>query len=65
MKNYSRLYITGDGSWGVIDEQEFAIINCEGWTAEDFNALDDEADSQKLALAREIASRRLKEALNA
>lgn len=64
MKNYSRLYVTGDGAWGVIDEDSFALVNCAMWTNEDFQELDDAADSDKLAVAKEIAERVTLEVLN-
>jgi hypothetical protein len=64
MKNYSRLYVTGDGAWGVIDEDEFDILNCAMWTTEDFDELDSASDSQKLAVARAIADRVTREVLD-
>lgn len=64
MKNYSRLYVTGDGAWGVIDEEQFALINCAMWTNEDFADLDDAADSEKMAVAKAIAERVTLEVLN-
>lgn len=64
MKNYTRLYVTGDGSWGVIDENEFAIVDCSMWTGADFNELDEACDSEKLQVAKAIQDRIVKEILN-
>lgn len=64
MKNYSRLYVTGDGEWGVIDEESFALVNCSMWTNEDFEELDGAANSDKLATAQAIADRIVREVLD-
>lgn len=60
MKNYSRLYVTGDGSWGVIDENEFALIDCSMWSSRDFDELDGACDSEKLQVAKAIQDRIVK-----
>ena len=46
-----RMYVTGDGSWGVIHEQEFAIIRVSDFPVSFFEAMDSEPDSLKLDLA--------------
>ena len=46
-----RMYVTGDGSWGVIHEQEFAIIRVSNFPVSFFEAMDSEPDSLKLDLA--------------
>jgi len=45
------MYVTGDGSWGVIHEQEFAIIRVSDFPVSFFEAMDSEPDSLKLDLA--------------
>ncbi len=47
----SRLFVTGDGSWGVIQEDEFAIMPCDFFTGEDWEALDNAPDSDKIHVA--------------
>jgi len=64
MKNYSRLYVTGDGSWGVINEDEFALVNCAMWTNQDFEELDSAPDSEKLSVAKAITHRVTQEVLD-
>ena len=63
MSNYTRLYATTDGAWGVISEGEFDIVNCSMWTSEDFEEMDNASDSAKLATARAITDRITKEIL--
>lgn len=63
MSNYTRLYVTADGAWGVINEDEFAIVNCSMWTADDFNELDEACDSDKLKTAQAITDRITREVL--
>jgi hypothetical protein len=46
-----RMFVTGDGSWGVIHEQEFAIIRVSDFPVSFFEAMDSEPDSLKLDLA--------------
>lgn len=46
-----RMYVTGDGSWGIIHEQEFAIIRVSNFPVSFFEAMDSEPDSLKLDLA--------------
>lgn len=47
----ARLYVTGDGAWGVIEEDAFAIVACDNFTNNDWMALDDAGDSDKLSVA--------------
>jgi hypothetical protein len=47
----SRLFVTGDGSWGVIQEDEFAIMPCDFFTGEDWETLDYAADRDKIHVA--------------
>jgi hypothetical protein len=63
MSNYTRLYATADGAWGVINEEEFAIVNCSMWTSEDFQEMDNACDSEKLTTALAITDRITKEIL--
>jgi hypothetical protein len=46
-----RLYVTGDGAWGVIDESLFTIIRVDEMPVKLFDELDAEPDSSKLELA--------------
>lgn len=64
MKNYTRLYVTGDGAWGVIDEDEFAIVDCSMWSSKDFEELDSACDSDKLLTAKAIQDRIVKGVLD-
>jgi len=55
----SRLFVSGDGSWGVIQEDEFAIIPCDFFTGEDWETLDNAADSDKMHVATIIMLNKL------
>ena len=55
----SRLFVTGDGTWGVIQEDEFAIIPCDNFTGEDWEALDNAPDSDKIHVATIIMLNKL------
>jgi len=46
-----RMYVSGDGSWGVIQESEFAIVRVSDFPVSFFDQLDSEPDSMKLQLA--------------
>lgn len=46
-----RMYVTGDGSWGVIREEEFAVIRVTDFPVNFFDEMDSEPDSMKLELA--------------
>jgi hypothetical protein len=46
-----RMYVTKDGTWGVIREEEFAIIRVNDFPVSFFEAMDSEPDSMKLDLA--------------
>jgi hypothetical protein len=50
-----RLYVTGDGAWGVVEESLFTIIRVDDMPVAFFDKLDAEPDSSKLELA--ISSR--------
>lgn len=58
-----RLFVTSDGTWGVIDEENLAIVNCTLWTAEDFEMLDAAPASEKISLAVAITDRITREIL--
>jgi hypothetical protein len=45
------MYVTKDGTWGVIREEEFAIIRVNDFPVSFFEAMDSEPDSMKLDLA--------------
>jgi hypothetical protein len=45
------MYVSGDGSWGVIQESEFAIVRVSDFPVSFFDQLDSEPDSMKLQLA--------------
>jgi hypothetical protein len=45
------MYITKGGSWGVIREEEFAIIRVSDFPVSFFDQIDAEPDSVKLELA--------------
>lgn len=62
--NYKRLYASNTGAWGVIDENEFVIVSCFGWTNEDFNELDEALDSEKKDVAIRISERVTKQVLD-
>lgn len=53
MRKHEDLWVTTDGSYGSGD---IALFDTTSWTDEDFNALDEAADSDKQALAVEIAN---------
>ena len=46
-----RMYVSGDGAWGVIQESDFAIIRVSEMPVKFFDQLDSEPDSTKLDLA--------------
>lgn len=46
-----RMYVTKDGSWGVIREEEFAIVRVSDFPVSFFDQMDNEPDSMKLDLA--------------
>ena len=46
-----RMFVSGDGSWGVIQESDFAIIRVSDLPVSFFDQLDSEPDSMKLDLA--------------
>jgi hypothetical protein len=48
-----RLYATADGAWGVIREEEFAIIRVNDLPLSFFDDLDEAPDSIKLQVALE------------
>lgn len=48
-----RLYATSDGTWGVIREEEFAIIRVNDLPTSFFDDLDNGSDSEKLAITLE------------
>lgn len=47
----ARLFVTTDGFWGRIVEDEFLILNCDKFTDLDWLALDEAPDSEKLPVA--------------
>ena len=47
----SRLFVSGDGSWGIIQEDDFAIMPCDDFTGEDWDSLDNAPDSDKIHVA--------------
>ncbi len=47
----SRIFVTGDGSWGVIQEDEFAIMPCDNFTDGDWEDLDNAPDRDKIHVA--------------
>jgi len=48
-----RMYVSGDGAWGVIQESEFAIVRVSDFPVKFFDQMDSEPDSMKLSLAME------------
>ena len=46
-----RMFVSKDGSWGVIREEEFAIVRVSDFPVSFFEAIDSEPDSMKLDLA--------------
>jgi hypothetical protein len=46
-----RMYVTKDGSWGVIREEEFTIVRVTDFPVSFFDQMDSEPDSMKLELA--------------
>lgn len=48
-----RLFATSDGAWGVIREEEFAIIRVDDLPVGFFEDIDNGSDSEKLAIALE------------
>jgi len=46
-----RMFVSKDGSWGVIREEEFAILRVNDFPVNFFDELDAEPDSMKLDLA--------------
>lgn len=46
-----RMYVSGDGSWGIIQESEFAIVRVSDFPVSFFDQMDSEPDSMKLNLA--------------
>ena len=48
-----RLYATSDGAWGVIHEDDFAIIRVSDLPTSFFDDLDESPDSMKLQVALE------------
>lgn len=47
----ARLFVTADGSWGRIVEEEFLVVNCDNFTNLDWQSLDEAPDSEKLPVA--------------
>lgn len=47
----ARLYVTGDGAWGVIEEDRFAIVACDNFSASDWQNLDEASNGDKLSVA--------------
>ena len=48
-----RLYATADGTWGVIHEDDFAIVRVNDLPVAFFDELDSASDSEKLPLVLE------------
>ena len=46
-----RMFVTKDGAWGVIREEEFAILRVSDFPVSFFDQMDSEPDSMKLELA--------------
>jgi len=53
------LWVSADGSWGVNEVKKFDTTN---WQDKDWDRLDEECDSLKLALAKYITRKRNKQA---
>ena len=47
----SRMFVTADGSWGVINEDDFMIMPCDSFTDADWANIDEAADSEKMSIA--------------
>jgi hypothetical protein len=56
------LWVSADGSWGVNEIKKFDTTN---WQDKDWDRLDGECDSNKLALAKYITRKRNKQAKKA
>lgn len=51
-----RLYVSDLGNWGIVNEEVFgfAVVNCDDWTEDSFQELDEASDNQKLLTALAI-----------
>lgn len=47
----SRMFVTADGSWGVINEDDFMILPCDSFTEADWSNLDEASGSEKIDVA--------------
>lgn len=52
-----RIYATTNGSWGVIPEDGFTIVNTADWGKKEFDLLDGAMNSDKVRTANEIRER--------
>jgi len=47
----SRMFVTADGSWGVITEEDFMILPCDSFSPADWASIDEASDSDKMDIA--------------
>ena len=47
----SRMFVTADGSWGVITEEDFMILPCDSFVDSDWANMDEASDSEKMDVA--------------
>ncbi len=52
----TKIYFAADGSYGSADS--LAVFDTSGWTDDDWFDIEDASDSERLAVAKEIMTRR-------
>jgi hypothetical protein len=45
------MFVAGNGSWGVIDEEDFMILPCDSFGDADWANIDEASDGDKMSIA--------------